>query len=311
MYDSKEMASTYGDVARAVLTAFDSSMSNAWREEEEAWHASEEQWRQQDLQWNNCERLRWQSERHFRDLKYRWREEDMVQRNLDNAHCLWLRFVERNRRDVEEKSEQLRAISNLAAIFAGFAIVTLTQFNVQEKQSLVLAGLYGILTALVEGLMTISMVTCTLILGCIVKIGKTYVSEQAEEDFIFQCFEFCKNYEEGDCPPCPRRTMEAFWECRCESSWQWAFFCFSLGVSLFLLSLTVIGWIKYSGDSKVTASLFVSLCGVAVFVWCFIHYSWSKYVRKTQLMDDRNDLLGDPLGLPYDWYLAPNIRPTQ
>lgn len=298
MYDSKEMASTYGDVARAVLTAFDSSMSNAWREEEEAWHASEEQWRQQDLQWNNCERLRWQSERHFRDLKYRWREEDMVQRNLDNAHCLWLRFVERNRRDVEEKSEQLRAISNLAAIFAGFAIVTLTQFNVQEKQSL-------------EGLMTISMVTCTLILGCIVKIGKTYVSEQAEEEFIFQCFEFCKNYEEGDCPPCPRRTMEAFWECRCESSWQWAFFCFSLGVSLFLLSLTVIGWIKYSGDSKVTASLFVSLCGVAVFVWCFIHYSWSKYVRKTQLMDDRNDLLGDPLGLPYDWYLAPNIRPTQ
>lgn len=311
MYDSKEMASTYGDVARAVLTAFDSSMSNAWREEEEAWHASEEQWRQQDLQWNNCERLRWQSERHFRDLKYRWREEDMVQRNLDNAHCLWLRFIERNRRDVEEKSEQLRAISNLAAIFAGFAIVTLTQFNVQEKQSLVLAGLYGILTALVEGLMTISMVTCTLILGCIVKIGKTYVSEQAEEEFIFQCFEFCKNYEEGDCPPCPRRTMEAFWECRCESSWQWAFFCFSLGVSLFLLSLTVIGWIKYSGDSKVTASLFVSLCGVAVFVWCFIHYSWSKYVRKTQLMDDRNDLLGDPLGLPYDWYLAPNIRPTQ
>lgn len=259
------MASTFGDVARAVLTAFDSSMNNVWREEEKEWHTEEEQWRQQDLLWMNWQRLRWHSERHLRNLKYR--------------------FVERNRRDVEEKSEQLRAISNLAAIFAGFAIVTLTQFNVQEKNSLVLVGLYGILTALVEGLMTISMVTCTLILGCILKIGKTYVSEQAEEEFIFQCYEFCKNFEEGDRPPCPRRTMETFWECRCESSWQWAFFCFSLGVSLFLLSLTVIG--------------------------CLIHYSWSKYVRKTQLIDDRNDLLGDPSGLPYDWYLAPNIRPTQ
>ena len=37
--------------------------------------------------------------------------------------------MEKNRRDVEEKSEQLKAISNLAALFAGFAIVTLTQFN--------------------------------------------------------------------------------------------------------------------------------------------------------------------------------------
>ena len=37
--------------------------------------------------------------------------------------------------DVEEKSEQLRAISNLATIFVGFSIVTLTQFNVQENNS--------------------------------------------------------------------------------------------------------------------------------------------------------------------------------
>ena len=42
--------------------------------------------------------------------------------------CMY-RFVEKNRRDVEEKSEQLKAISNLAALFAGFAVVTLTQFN--------------------------------------------------------------------------------------------------------------------------------------------------------------------------------------
>jgi hypothetical protein len=92
----------------------------------------------------------------------------MEQRNLENARVLWLRkviffspsctekpfllslrflfllshsdrpsylcckfrFVEKNRRDVEEKTEQLKAISNLAALFAGFAVVTLTQFTI-------------------------------------------------------------------------------------------------------------------------------------------------------------------------------------
>lgn len=41
------------------------------------------------------------------------------------------RFVEKNRRDVEEKSDQLKSISNLAALFCGFATVNLTQFNVR------------------------------------------------------------------------------------------------------------------------------------------------------------------------------------
>jgi hypothetical protein len=64
---------------------------------------------------------------------FRWRIEDMEQRNLENARVLWLRFVEKNRRDVEEKTEQLKAISNLAALFAGFAVVTLTQFNIDDS----------------------------------------------------------------------------------------------------------------------------------------------------------------------------------
>jgi hypothetical protein len=64
---------------------------------------------------------------------FRWRIEDMEQRNLENARVLWLRFVEKNRRDVEEKTEQLKAISNLAALFAGFAVVTLTQFTIDDS----------------------------------------------------------------------------------------------------------------------------------------------------------------------------------
>ncbi|KAG0626344.1 hypothetical protein M758_2G120200 [Ceratodon purpureus] len=140
------------------------------------------------------------------------------------------RFVERNRRDVEEKSDQLKAISNLAALFCGFATVTLTQFIVEPDNSWVVLGIYGVLTALVEGLMVISMVTCTLILGSIVKMGRLYVNEVAEEEFMFQCRDFCLNFELGNRPPCPKRTLEAFWELRCEKSWQRAFLCFSFGM---------------------------------------------------------------------------------
>jgi len=97
------------------------------------------------------------------------------------------RFVEKNRRDVEEKSEQLKAVSSLAALFAGFAVVTLTQFGFDaDTVGIIWIAFYGVLTALVVGLMTISMVTCTLILGSILKSGKLYVNEEAEEDFMFR-----------------------------------------------------------------------------------------------------------------------------
>ena len=55
--------------------------------------------------------------------------------------------MEKNRRDVEEKSEQLKAVSNLAALFAGFAVVTLTQFAFdQATVSVVWIAFYGVLT---------------------------------------------------------------------------------------------------------------------------------------------------------------------
>lgn len=45
---------------------------------------------------------------------------------------LWARVVEKNRRDVEEKSEQLKAISTLAALISGFALTAFLQFDFKE-----------------------------------------------------------------------------------------------------------------------------------------------------------------------------------
>ena len=118
-----------------------------------------------------------------------WRQEDRVQRELENARELWARYVERNRcrparccasvltcccpshspsppastpvalgpsaephttgpvptrprpplhaaaaappcrREVEERAEQLKAISNLSALIAGFVLVSFLQFG--------------------------------------------------------------------------------------------------------------------------------------------------------------------------------------
>ena len=46
---------------------------------------------------------------------------------LNNAFLLWERYAESNRRFVEERAEQLKSFANLAALVAGFAIVSFLQ----------------------------------------------------------------------------------------------------------------------------------------------------------------------------------------
>lgn len=54
------------------------------------------------------------------------------------------RYVARNSREVEEKSEQLKAISSLAAIIAGFAVIAFLEFQFTfTDPSHALLPLYG------------------------------------------------------------------------------------------------------------------------------------------------------------------------
>ncbi|KAJ7556082.1 hypothetical protein O6H91_05G068000 [Diphasiastrum complanatum] len=261
------MGSSAMDMAQILLTAFDTSMSKFWHEEERRWRAEDRVWRADDLVYRDEERKWREQEKLMRETEQKWRVEDMEQRHVENARYLWTRFVEKNRRDVEEKSEQLKAVSNLAALFAGFAVVTLTQFQFsQNTVSIIWITFYGVLTAIAVGFMTIAMVTCTLILGSILKNGKSYVNEEAEEEFMFNCRAFVESYHLGDRPPFPRRTFEAFWEIRCEGDWRRAFRYFAWGVLSFLFSLIPIGWIKFS-YSPVTAGLFMGVIAISIVVW--------------------------------------------
>lgn len=302
------MGSSAAEIVQVLLAAFDTGMTRHWREEDRQWRAEESAWREEDLEYRKEDRRWKEQEKLMRETEVRWRAEDMDQRHVDNARYLWTRFVEKNRRDVEEKSEQLKAISNLAALFAGFAVVTLTQFQFDQTGiSILWIASYGVLTAIVAGLMTISMVSCTLILGSILKNGKTYVNEKAEEKFIFECHDFMESYTEGDCPPVPRRTFQKFWENRCEDDWRRAFQFFAWGVLCFLFSLIPIGWIKFS-YSPLTAGLFAGVIAISIFVWGYSQYYWGSYLTsdtiKEQLETHESRPAVKPVGLPFDWHIT-------
>ncbi|CAI5508919.1 unnamed protein product, partial [Closterium sp. Naga37s-1] len=237
------------DIMQGVLVSFGTSMATATREEERTWWAEDATWRAEDLDWRGEEKAVYEAEGDRRIRMRKWHQEDIDQMNLENARVLWLRFVEKNRRDVEEKTEQLKAISSISALFGLCATVTLTQLSLDKDGEPTaptgLIALYALTTALVEGLMIVSMVTCALLLGSILKVGKTFVSEREEQEFMAACLRFCALYQQGDRPPHPRKSFEAFWASRCEGSWQLAFQCCCLGVTSFLVSMISVGWIVF------------------------------------------------------------------
>jgi calcium release-activated calcium channel protein 1 len=57
--------------------------------------------------------------------------------------------MEKNRRDVEERAEQLKSLSNLAALVAGFAVVSFLEFSADFEENKALTAAFGVTAALV------------------------------------------------------------------------------------------------------------------------------------------------------------------
>lgn len=117
-------ASWVGDAAQAVLTATDTALSKAWRDEERAWRQADLAWRQEELafmcvssaspvparpafgSWvlaclsarqTSCEAHLHTLSSTNRQQQAAWRAQDLEQRHLENARTLWMRAVEKNR----------------------------------------------------------------------------------------------------------------------------------------------------------------------------------------------------------------------
>ena len=297
------------EVATAFLTALDTSLAKKWREEDRCWREEDVEYRKEEREYRIVEQL-------YREQNLNWRKSDVQQRTLDNARVIWNRHVEKNRRDVEEKSEQLKSISNLSALIAGFAVVALVEldFN-RDDVSEWLIALYAGSTALVVGLMLNAMVLCTFILSSILKRGKSYVSEDEEAEFLFRCRKFAAHFKPGDFPPQPKRTFERHWENRCEDSWKKAFFMFTAGVPVFVANLACCAWLKFAYSST-TSGIVSGIAFISLLVWTKTNKDWGWEIARgsggfrlqNELMGkgSRRSILSEKInGLPFDWHARP------
>ncbi|CAK0784313.1 hypothetical protein CVIRNUC_007517 [Coccomyxa viridis] len=247
------------------------------------------------------------SDASFRNEVKAWRAEDIEQRVLNNAFLLWERYAESNRRFVEERAEQLKSFANLAALIAGFAIVSFLQFDYNVGSTLEGLDLaFGLTMAIVVALSVNSMSLCGLIHAAVMKTGKMYVAESEEAEFMKRCREFALQYCSGDHPPQPRRDIKSFWLNYCEDEWQRAFFMFSASVGVFYVNLALASWIKFNSVT-IAASIMTAVFGVGFVYFLYIHARWWGPVVKSVSRAYGPSLkdLEAHMGLPFDWHLRP------
>jgi len=304
------MAADASDAATAFLTALDTSLARAWREEDREWRAADVRWRAEDMEFRKEERDWWHLEHLAREEGRKWRRQDVEQRVLENARWIWMRFVEKNRRDVEEKGEQLRATSSEAALMSGFAVIALVELQfsdptIKATQSEYLIAAYGAATAITVVLMLNSMLMCSFMLSNILRNGKSYVSEDEEAEFLYACRKFALHYKPGDTPPMPRRSFERHWETRCESDWRHAFRMFTYGVPMFMVTLTLSTWLKF-WYSIATCALVTSIAFIGVAMWYRTQSTWGYHLlKKSSAVGFSKSRFFEPEGLPFDWHARP------
>jgi len=170
----------------------------------------------------------------------RW-EEEVNYHKLDILH-----------REVDEKLEQLRSIANLSALIAGFDIVVLIELNIPEGVPEILVALFAVTSALTVCLMTLSFVTCTLML---VGLLKAFNLEQVNMPF------------------------KQFWVLKCEEDWMKSFWYFTMGVPMFIINLSLASGVKLF-HYTITTIVIAVICFVSLVLWSQIHFKWGEYLRQ-------------------------------
>ncbi|EFJ44981.1 hypothetical protein VOLCADRAFT_127367 [Volvox carteri f. nagariensis] len=291
------------NTAQTILTGYDVTLQRQIRSEERAWRA-------EDLAYRQHERELARQEQQFMLEERAFLATQIQQAHLDNARALWQRFVNRNRAEVQEKAEQLKALSALAALLAGFALVRYVehrvrvlgthavhdpcaddnrrypkcsflefQFVVDANYNRALLPLFALTTSITVGVEVAAVVLCSLMLASIMRIGKMYVNEQEEAEFMHRCQIFITQYR----PPAPSRTFSAYWAHRCEKEWSTAFRLFSIGAPCFFINLALAGWIKFHQAPTPTAAGLVTCCmGIALLWNLYTHRKWGKYLLQDE-----------------------------
>eukprot|EP00252_Welwitschia_mirabilis_P014046 TRINITY_DN31075_c0_g1_i2.p1 TRINITY_DN31075_c0_g1~~TRINITY_DN31075_c0_g1_i2.p1 ORF type:complete len:306 (-),score=52.14 TRINITY_DN31075_c0_g1_i2:15-932(-) len=269
-------------MAQSALAAVDAWQDKKWREKQRFWREQHRAWRAQEIQFRGEEILLREEAQDFFQAKLRWREEDMKQRKVVNSRYQWNRFSERNRRDVEEKSEQLRSISWLSGLITSFIFTSPVEFD-YPSTNITTARItaYAICVALVPTFLITSTVICMYLLGRILKEGKLFVTVDIEEEFMKQCCHCAESNGSLQALPKRRQTFERFWDIRIRKDWDKAFTLFFWGIFSFLALLCTMGFIKFA-TSDTVAIIFSLIIGAASFIWIAAQLTWGSYLRKTE-----------------------------
>mmetsp|Transcript_2656 Transcript_2656/g.8287 ORF Transcript_2656/g.8287 Transcript_2656/m.8287 type:complete len:185 (-) Transcript_2656:557-1111(-) len=152
---------------------------------------------------------------------------------------------------VDEKVQQLKAISNLSALIGGFAMVSIVELNIVPGHPQVLMFAFGTMAATVIALMMFSMVLCSLIMVYILNYRTTH-----------------------------HRAFDIIaWNSRCEADWRRAFSAFKTGVPCFLLNLALLAWVQFQLYQAAAMSITViSLAAVFIWLW-YVNVKWASQVR--------------------------------
>ena len=181
---------------------------------------------------------------------------DNIRREIDDA-----------RRSVDEKSEQLKAISHISALIAGFAMVVLVEVELPGTTPFWLLISFALSSAMVVCLMLVAMLNCTMILVCILKF------DSVRRDPAFK----------------------TFWTIRCENDWLNGYWAFNRGVATFVIMLISLGWIKFeafSSWSRYVPASCVTLVSVITGLQWYLH-TFHKYNKW-----NKNQAEAEPQPLP-------------
>jgi len=271
MYSSYALIDIFAATVSAGLSQKTYADANEWR-------PIETDFRQNQAEWNRME-MDWQKE----DKNFRMRE--VAQRKLIN-----------NKREVDEKVEQLRSIASTAALIAGFSVVVLNELNFTVTSFPVpLLAVYAGTTAITVCLMTYSYLTSTLILVSLLKWVddanrkemKQAVSKFEEDGYKTLIDSYGPFPDKSDFPE--NSDFIHFWDIKCEDDWRRAFKAFCLMIPCFILNVVVAAFTKFL--PLIVPPIVISvICGTFIFMLFWHPYNkWASYIVEPRVEVIRPD----------------------
>ncbi|RLN90206.1 hypothetical protein BBJ28_00001881 [Nothophytophthora sp. Chile5] len=197
-----------GAVVDAVFGSYDVKNAKQWRDEDLRHREQQKQWREDAI-------LR----------EYEWRKTDLER----EARVVKL---ETEKLVIDARLKQLRAISQLSALLAGFTMCSLIELNIPDDISHPLLVLYGTVCCLELVFMLLCMLTCTLLLLALTRFVTHTLEGEVHKLSALELDEVSPFYD--------------WWLKKCEREWVLAYQLFRLGASFFLLEVALLGWMRFS-----------------------------------------------------------------